>query len=82
MNTRTIRMTIDGSAVNVAADISVAAALLNQGLPLRRSVNGQWRAPVCGMGVCFECRVQVDGVPQQRACQLTVRDGMRVDTHG
>jgi sarcosine oxidase subunit alpha len=30
------------------------------------------------MGVCFECRVTVDGIAHQRACMLTVREGMDV----
>jgi sarcosine oxidase subunit alpha len=34
------------------------------------------------MGVCFECRVRIDDIAQQRACQITVREGMRVDTDG
>jgi sarcosine oxidase subunit alpha len=38
------------------------------------------RAPLCGMGVCFECRVQVDGVAHVRACMTPVSDGMQVVT--
>ena len=44
----------------------------------RRSVSGELRAPVCGMGICQECRVWVDGV-RQLACQTTCRAGMRVE---
>lgn len=75
-----VRIVVDGLPVDVPARISVAAALLGLERPFRRSVGGQHRAAVCGMGVCFECRVGIDGVAQQRACQVTVRDGMRVDT--
>jgi len=35
---------------------------------------------VCGMGVCYECRVTIDGVAHQRACLRVVADGMRIDT--
>jgi sarcosine oxidase subunit alpha len=40
------------------------------------------RAPLCGMGVCFECRVCVDGHPHALACMTLARDGMRVNTDG
>jgi sarcosine oxidase subunit alpha len=38
------------------------------------------RGGFCGMGVCQECRVTVDGLPDQRACMLLVRDGMEIAT--
>lgn len=58
---------------------SVAAALLLAGvLAFRRSVSGEPRAPLCGMGVCHECRVTIDGVPHRRSCLVTVRDGLHV----
>jgi sarcosine oxidase subunit alpha len=74
------RLIVDGVIRRVPASITVAAALLSLDLPFRRSVSGQHRAALCGMGVCFECRVRIDGVAQQRACQVTVRDGMTVDS--
>jgi D-hydroxyproline dehydrogenase subunit gamma len=80
MNASSLRIEINGRPIDVPAGVSVAAAIAYAGLPFRRSVSGQWRAPLCGMGVCFECRVQIDGVAQQRACMTTVRDGMRVAT--
>ena len=82
MTRPTIRLTVNERVVDVPASISVAAALLGLDLPFRRSVSGERRAPVCGMGVCFECRVNIDGHAQQRACQVTVREGMRVSTDG
>jgi sarcosine oxidase subunit alpha len=35
---------------------------------------------LCGMGICYECRVMVDGVAHQRACMIVVEPGMCVDT--
>ncbi|OYV74133.1 MAG: hypothetical protein B7Z72_00875 [Gemmatimonadetes bacterium 21-71-4] len=32
------------------------------------------------MGVCFECRVTIDGAPHQRACMVTCRPGMSIAT--
>jgi sarcosine oxidase subunit alpha len=75
-----VRIQVNGTAVEVAAGSSVAAAIAQLGLPFRRSVKGQWRAPLCGMGVCFECRVRIDGVAQQRSCMLPAREGMQVFT--
>jgi len=78
----TVRIQIDGEALDVPNGISVAAAIARLGRPFRRSVKGQVRAPFCGMGICFECRVRIDHVAQQRACMVTVREGMQVVTDG
>lgn len=75
-----IQVFLDGDAVNVAAGTSVAAALGNRPPGCTRiSVRGEQRAPVCGMGICQECRVRVDG-RVCLACQTVCREGMRVDT--
>ena len=75
-----LRLEVNGQPVEVADGTSVAAAIAQLGVPFRRSVGGQWRAPLCGMGVCFECRVRIDGVAQQRSCMLPAREGMQVHT--
>jgi predicted molibdopterin-dependent oxidoreductase YjgC len=70
----------DGRPLQVAAGTSVAAALARNGDGCSRtSVNGQRRAPFCGMGVCQECRVRIDG-QRRLACQTLCRDGMQVET--
>lgn len=77
----TVRVVIDGREVDVAVGTSVAAAILNAGIQrFRRSVKGEPRGPICAMGICFECRVTIDGVPHQRACMELCRDGMEVAT--
>lgn len=76
-----VQLLINGQAHVVPAGITVAAALAHAGNGLtRRSVSGQARMPVCGMGVCFECRVVIDGRAHQRACQILAADGMSVTT--
>lgn len=76
-----VTIVVNGVALEVAPDISLAAALLNAGVTaFRRDLDGSPRAPLCGMGTCFECRVVADGVPGVRACLETVRDGMVVET--
>lgn len=78
-----VRMRIDGVELVVARGWTVAAALLRSGVCVtRRSVSGQPRGPLCGMGVCQECRVTIDGVPHQRACMRLVQDGLDVRTAG
>ncbi len=73
-------LTLDGRALHVAAGTSVAAALaLGGDGSSRTSVSGQRRAPLCGMGVCQECRVTIDG-QRRLACQTLCRDGMHVET--
>ncbi|NYH17169.1 (2Fe-2S)-binding protein [Paraburkholderia bryophila] len=59
---------------------SVAAALLAAGVSRFRAtpVSGAPRAPYCMMGACFECLVEIDGVPSRQSCMVTVRDGMRI----
>ena len=74
-----INLTINGREVHVRAGITVAAAILLNRPAVRRSVQGELRGPVCGMGICFECRATVDGRTQQRTCQLLCEDGMVVN---
>lgn len=71
---------LDGSPLQVAAGTTVAAALMLGGDGTSRtSVSGQRRAPVCGMGICQECRVTIDG-QRRLACQTLCRDGMQVES--
>jgi sarcosine oxidase subunit alpha len=76
-----IDVVINGVRTNVRDGITVAAALLNAGEPaFRSSVGGELRGPVCGMGVCYECRVTIDDVAHQRACLRLVASEMRIET--
>lgn len=76
-----VGLVIDGRAVDAEAGITVAAALANAGTSVcRRSVRGEARGVLCAMGICFECRVTIDGVPHRRACMELVREGMSVVT--
>ncbi len=76
-----VTIVADGREVRVPEGTSVAAALLNLGTgAFRRSVTGESRAPLCGMGICYECRVTIDGLPHQRGCLVTVAAGQRIVT--
>ncbi|MFP5237628.1 MAG: (2Fe-2S)-binding protein [Acidobacteriota bacterium] len=73
-------ITVNGHPRQVTAGTTVAAAMLMAGDPCRRSVTGEPRAPLCGMGICMECRVTVNGVAHQRGCLLLCTPGMEVVT--
>lgn len=76
-----ITISIDGMETEVEEGVSVAAALINAGVwSFRTSVAGAPRGPVCAMGICFECRVTLDGHAHQRACMESCSAGMEVRT--
>ena len=71
-----VEVQVDAAHVRVPAGTSVAAAIaLHPPGHTRLSVSGQWRAPLCGMGVCYECRVLING-RERLACQTVCEDGM------
>ncbi len=75
-----ITVFVNGEALTVAQGTVVSCALMVANAPCRISVNGEPRAAFCGMGICFECRGVVDGVPHTRTCQVLCKPGMRVET--
>jgi predicted molibdopterin-dependent oxidoreductase YjgC len=78
-----VRISVDGVPLDAERGTSLLAALWNAGLlRVRRSVTGEQRGALCGMGTCFECRVAIDGVRHRRACDELVRPGMEVSTLG
>jgi D-hydroxyproline dehydrogenase subunit gamma len=75
-----VTIVVNGRPVPARAGMSVAAALMCAEIPCRRSVRGEPRTPLCGMGICFECAATIDGEPLRRTCQVLCRDGMEVRT--
>jgi predicted molibdopterin-dependent oxidoreductase YjgC len=75
-----VTIEMDGVALTAREGDSVAAALLAAGVGHTRTtpVGGRARLPYCMMGVCFDCLVEIDGVPNRQACLVRVRDGMKV----
>jgi D-hydroxyproline dehydrogenase subunit gamma len=77
-----LELFVDGQSVRLPVGASVAAALAHAnamgGGVARTSVTGEARAPVCGMGICQECRVTIDG-KRRLACQTLCVQGMRVE---
>jgi sarcosine oxidase subunit alpha len=75
-----IALTVNGRLCEVLEGTTVAAALMNTGSVCRTSVTGEVRGPLCGMGICFECRAIVNGKRHQRTCQMVCEAGMEVET--
>ena len=76
-----VSVKVNGVPVSLPAGATVAAAIFLLGeVAFRRSVRGEPRGPLCGMGICFECRVTIDGCPHARSCQTRCRPGMEIET--
>ena len=67
---------VNGSPITVPPGTTVAAAVMRAGVTAFR----QGRGPLCGMGICFECRVTLNGRPHERSCQTLCEPGMEVRT--
>jgi predicted molibdopterin-dependent oxidoreductase YjgC len=79
----TVTLAVNGVSVEMPAGSMVSAAILKTGThAFRSSVTGEPRGPLCGMGICFECRVSIDGAPHCRSCQTVCKNGMDVRTDG
>ncbi|HXG65601.1 MAG TPA: (2Fe-2S)-binding protein [Blastocatellia bacterium] len=77
----TVTLAVNGVAVTVPEGSTVVAAVMLAGVTaFRKSVTGEARAPLCGMGICFECRVMINGQAHCRSCQIPCQSGMDVRT--
>lgn len=77
----TVTLTVNGVRIEMPAESMVSAAILKAGISaFRSSVTGEPRGPLCGMGICFECRVTIDGQPHCRSCQTVCVNEMDVRT--
>lgn len=80
-----VSISINGKPFTVSAGETVAAAVLVSGIRHTRTtpVSGSPRAPFCLMGQCYECLMVINGLPNQRACQVIVTEGMNIESqHG
>jgi predicted molibdopterin-dependent oxidoreductase YjgC len=76
----TVSLFVEGREVQAHAGEMLATALLREGVHSFRQtpVSGSPRGPLCLMGVCFDCLVDVNGRPNVQACMTTVEAGMTV----
>lgn len=77
-----LTIVLDGDPVAAYPGETVAAAVMAAGRRVFRttSMTGQPRGLFCGMGVCYDCLMVIDGRPSRRACMTYVEDGMQVQT--
>ena len=75
-----LNVRVNGETIEVAAGTTAAVAAFIARVPSRTSVTGQRRTPFCGMGVCFECRMIINGIPHSKSCQTLVQPGMDIRT--
>jgi D-hydroxyproline dehydrogenase subunit gamma len=75
-----LTITVDGVPVAVPAGATVAVAVAIAGQACRTSVSGEPRAALCAMGICYECRVAINGIAHRRSCQILCESGMDVKT--
>ncbi|KFG72446.1 (2Fe-2S)-binding protein [Streptomyces mutabilis] len=76
------RFSVDGEPLGFTEGQTVAAALVAAGRVAWRTtrVGRRPRGVFCGIGVCFDCLVTIDGAAGQRACLVPARAGMTVTT--
>jgi D-hydroxyproline dehydrogenase subunit gamma len=76
-----VDITVDHRGVTAYLGETVASVLLAEGIrAFRRDVDGRPRGMYCGIGICYECLVTVDGMPNVRACVTPVAAGMVIET--
>lgn len=77
---RKVTFTFEGRRVEAFENDTVASALLAAGEVVFRltPVSGTARGPYCMMGACFECLVEIDGMPNRQACMIAVTEGIDV----
>jgi sarcosine oxidase subunit alpha len=75
-----ITLSVNGRSMTVPRGATVAVAIAMANSFCRHSVSGEPRTVLCGMGICFECRAEIDGRLHQRTCQMVCTSGMRVTT--
>ncbi|MEM9047823.1 MAG: FAD-dependent oxidoreductase [Pseudomonadota bacterium] len=74
-----IQFSFNGRQIRARQGQSLASALAEAGqLALRKTAKGEDRGLFCGMGVCQECLVRVNGVPNLRACMTRAAEGLAV----
>lgn len=70
---------INGRKIQARSGQTVAATLIAAGIiTFRQTPAHEPRGIFCGMGVCFECLVTINGNPDQRACMTLAQPGMNV----
>jgi aerobic-type carbon monoxide dehydrogenase small subunit (CoxS/CutS family) len=79
---REVRFTFNGEPFKGVEGQSISAALMATGVREFRKTrfDGEPRLIFCGIGICFDCVVVVDGVANQRACLVEINDGAKIES--
>jgi sarcosine oxidase subunit alpha len=79
-----ITLQIDGRKIQAYEGETILGVMMAEGQRVLRHTakEGRPRGMFCGIGVCYDCLVTVDGIPNTRACHTMVADGMMVETQG
>jgi sarcosine oxidase subunit alpha len=77
-----VTVQINDQAVTAFAGETIAAVLLVEGQRIFRHTRktNEPRSLFCGMGICYDCLVTVDNMPNIRACVTQIREGMVIQT--
>ncbi len=76
-----VSIVVNGRRIQAVCGETVQSALSAAGFKtFRKSKRGDARGFFCGMGVCYECLVTIDGKARQRSCMTQVREGMEITT--
>ena len=81
-NQEIVEFTFDGETISAISGQTVGAAILQSGKKALRNTrfDKKPRGMFCGIGICFDCLVKINGVSIQRACLVPVQSQMNVQT--
>jgi aerobic-type carbon monoxide dehydrogenase small subunit (CoxS/CutS family) len=72
---------VDGKSMKARSGQTIAEVLIsNAKLTFRKTRNNASRGVYCNMGICYECRMIVNGRPNVRTCITPAFPGCEVKT--
>ena len=75
-----VKIIVDGDPIKAYFGETVASALIAAGRWTNQIHNGRPLAAFCNIGVCYSCRMNINGISGVRACQTHVAEGMTIET--
>jgi len=80
--TEKVSFSFNGKDFQCESGQTIAAALIAADQRELRTTRfgNEPRSIFCGIGICYDCVVKVDGIPNQRSCLVEARDGMKVES--
>lgn len=83
-NPKKVTIIFEGEEIEAYEGEPIAAALLAAGIKVFRKTKKRKdpRGPFCGIGLCTDCIMKVNGEPNVRTCITPVEDGMVIERQG